>query len=71
MTRRYYLGGQSIVAAVESSGTCPILRTLPEAIAQASLKINTQASDVEYIVEIVKIVRRKPVETPVIVEDVI
>ena len=67
MTKRFYLGSKSVSEAIESSGHCVIVKTLPEVITEAKQAVE-DGDDVRYIVEIIKIVRRQ--QTPVIVEDV-
>ena len=68
MTRRYYVGAESISKAMENTGRCPVLKTLDEAITEARSYVESGANDVRYIVEVVKIVRRA--SQPIIVENV-
>ena len=68
MTRRYYVGAESISKAMENTGRCPALKTLDEALTEAKSYVESGADDVRYVVEVVKIVRRA--SQPVIVEDV-
>jgi hypothetical protein len=70
MTKRFYIGSTSVTNGIESNGSHPIVNILSETIAEAKRRIANNDCDVLYIVEIVKIVRRKPVECPIIVEDV-
>lgn len=69
MTRRFYVGAESISKAVENTGRCPVLKTIGEAIDEAKASVESGKNEVRYIVEIVKIVRRA--SQPVIVEDVV
>ena len=68
MTRRYYVGAESISKAMENTGRCPVLKTLDEALTEAKEIVESGKDGVRYVVEVVKIVRRA--SQPVIVEDV-
>ena len=41
MTRRYYVGAESISKAMENTGRCPVLKTLDEAISEAKEFVDT------------------------------
>jgi len=70
MTKRFYIGSTSITSGIESNGSHPIVNILSATIEEAKRRIAYGDDEVLYIVEIVKVVRRKPVECPIIVEDV-
>ena len=72
MTRRFYVGSSNFSNTIENNGSHPLVTTLADAITSAKKKINDDITDVVYIVEIIKIVRRIPPKLPeVIIEDVI
>ncbi len=70
MTRRFYVASSRISDETETYGSCGYVTTLEEAINSAKASIESGSDEVRYVVEIIKIVRRKPVEVPIIVEDV-
>lgn len=75
MTRRFYIGNQSIANAIENTGGCPIAGTLAEITEKAKQKLLIHDSiKAVYIVEIVKIVRKQTIPSPlyeIVTEDVI
>lgn len=68
MTRRFYVGSTNVAHINERDGAHPILKLLPEAIAQGSDLVQSGQEEVVYIVEIIKVIRRVPQPT-IIVEE--
>ena len=66
MTKRFYVGSQSIA----NSSNNPKLKTLHEAVAEGIERIQENGEDVVNIVEVVRIIRRKPpIKPEVIIEE--
>lgn len=63
MTRRFYVGSEGIVGS-------NYLGTLSEATARARKLVEEDGDSVRYVVEVVRIVKSKPIVSPIVIEDV-